>query len=146
MRADKVQKRGRKRTMRVHKASVAQPNKSGTQVGTSINSVRRVRSDSNTACIVRSNWTWGLGHDVNSGASITPNYSSTNFSLLLIFSFPSLTIICANLRSRHTCFLQNHILLFTLREHYFINPLWISRSNTQIFPRRIFCIKSRTAV
>ena len=46
---------------------------------------------------------------------ITPNYPKANFSLLFFFSFPSLFTICANLlyelRPRHTCFLQNYILL-----------------------------------
>ena len=58
------------------------------------------------ACVARSNRTLGLGHDVNLSVSITPDYSNTNFSLLLFSLF------------------RNRI---NSVKHYFVNLLWISR-------------------
>ena len=75
--------------------------------------------------------------------TITPDYPLlTFFTTLLLLSFtrphPSFH---ADLRPCHTFFLQNHLLLLILREHYVINLLWISRWNTRTFSRRIFCSK-----
>ena len=73
-------------------------------------------------------------------------FPSTTYYLRLTFPWCSsfLPFLVHNMRqplyevkSQHTCFLRNHLLLFTLREHYFINPLWISRSNTRIFVSKV---------
>ena len=75
----------------------------------------------------------------------TPYYPRLTFSWcssFLPFLVHNMRQPLYELRSQHTCFLQNYILLFTLREHYFINPLWISCSNTRIFLRRIFVSKA----
>ena len=83
----------------------------------------------------------------NEAFPITPDYPRLTFHCCSSFSFPSLTTVCTSLsyvlRSRDTHFLQNHVLLFTLREHYFIDLLWICRLNTKIFfPRRMFVARA----
>ena len=73
----------------------------------------------------------------------TPDYPRL-LSLLLFFcfSFPDHICLSCRLGPCHMFFLQNHIPLLTLREHYFINPLCIFCSNTWIFSRRIFVAKA----
>ena len=95
-------------------------------------------------CVAWSSWAQCLGLDIHSGFLSTPYYPRLTFpkcSSFHAFLVHSLRQPLYEVRSQHTCFLQNHLLLFTLREHYFINLLWISRSNTRIFLRRIFVTK-----
>ena len=78
------------------------------------------------ACVARSNRTLGLGHDVNLSVSITPDYSNTNFSLLLFSLF------------------RNRINSVTLKKHYFINLLWIfSLEHKDIFPKENILLRER---
>ena len=70
----------------------------------------------------------------------TPYYLRLTFlrcSSFLPFLVHNMRQPMYEVRLQHTCFLRNHLLLFTLREHYFINPLWISRSNTRIFVSKV---------
>ena len=70
----------------------------------------------------------------------TPYYPMLTFprcSSFLAFLVHNMRQPLYEVRSQHTCFLRNHLLLFTLREHYFINLLWISRSNTRIFTSKV---------
>jgi hypothetical protein len=70
----------------------------------------------------------GHRNDVRSGDSISLTYVRLTF--LLVFSF-------------FFSFLQNHVTPITWVEHRYINSLWISRLNTQIFlPRGIFIARA----
>ena len=112
--------------------------------GPDTDGVRRACGDSDPVCIVWSSWTQSLGLDIHSGFSNHSRLPMANFPCYSSFFFPFLDHIRLSCRLRpcHTFFLQNHVLLLTLGEHYFINPLWISRSNTRIFSRRIFVAKA----
>ena len=66
-----------------------------------------------------------------------PRQTFARYSSFLPFFVHNMRQPLYEVRSQHTCFLRNHLLLFTLRDHYFINPLWISRLNTQIFVSKV---------
>ena len=107
--------------------------------GLDTDNVRRARGDSDLACdrgrAGHSAW------DLTSTQAFlsTPYYPRLTFPMccFLPFLVHNMRQPLYEVRSQHTCFLRNHLLLFTLREHYFINSLWISHSNTQIFVSKV---------
>ena len=108
--------------------------------GPDIDGVHGARGDSDLTCIAWSSWAQCLGLDIHSGFSkhsLLPKANFPRCSSFLPFLVHNMRQTLYEVRSQHTCFLRNHLLLFTLREHYFINPLWISRSNTRIFVSKV---------